>query len=78
MPMKLITLYLPEHYINTLDELVAEHIYPNRAEAIRIAIRDLLREKSMFYAPLHVSEQAKKDITKPPEELVNNQRRHAR
>ena len=43
MRMKLITLYLPEPYIRALDRLVTEkRIYPNRAEAIRIAVRDLL------------------------------------
>jgi len=43
MRMKLITLYLPEPYIRALDQLVNEkRIYPNRAEAIRIAVRDLL------------------------------------
>lgn len=43
MRMKLITLYLPEPYIQALDRLVNEkRIYPNRAEAIRIAVRDLL------------------------------------
>ena len=40
--MKLITLYLPEPYIRALDRLVDEKYYPNRAEAIRVAIRDLL------------------------------------
>ncbi len=40
--MKLITLYLPEPYIRALDQLVNEKYYPNRAEAIRVAIRDLL------------------------------------
>lgn len=41
--MKLITLYLPEAYIRALDRLVNEkRTYPNRAEAIRIAVRDLL------------------------------------
>ena len=39
---KLITLYLPEAYIKALDWLVNERFYPSRAEAIRIAIRDLL------------------------------------
>ena len=41
--MKLITLYLPEPYIRALDQLVSEKFYPNRAEAIRVAIRDLLK-----------------------------------
>jgi Arc/MetJ-type ribon-helix-helix transcriptional regulator len=40
--MKLITLHLPEPYIMALDRLVKEKYYPNRAEAIRVAVRDLL------------------------------------
>jgi antitoxin ParD1/3/4 len=40
--MKLITLHLPEPYIQALDNLVNEKYYPNRAEAIRVAVRDLL------------------------------------
>ncbi|TET56505.1 ribbon-helix-helix protein, CopG family [Candidatus Bathyarchaeota archaeon] len=40
--MKLITLYLPEPYLRALDRLVNEQFYPNRAEAIRNAIRDML------------------------------------
>lgn len=43
--MKLITLYLPEPYIKALDHLVNEKFYPNRAEAIRVAIRDLINEE---------------------------------
>lgn len=40
--MKLITLYLPEPYLEALDQLVDERYYPHRAEAIRVAIRDLI------------------------------------
>lgn len=40
--MKLITLYIPEPYLKALDLLIKEKYYPNRAEAIRVAIRDLL------------------------------------
>jgi len=40
--VKLITLYLPEPYIKALDSLVDDRYYPNRAEAIRVAVRDLL------------------------------------
>jgi len=40
--MKLITLHLPQAYIDALDQLVEERFYPNRAEAIRVAIRDLI------------------------------------
>jgi len=40
--MRLITLYVPEPYIKNLDMLVGQKMYPNRSEAIRLAIRDLL------------------------------------
>jgi Arc/MetJ-type ribon-helix-helix transcriptional regulator len=43
--LKLITLYLPETYIKALDQLVDECFYPNRAEAIRVAIRDMISEE---------------------------------
>ena len=47
--MKLITLYLPETYIKILDELVNEKFYPNRAEAIRVAIKDLVVGHNKFH-----------------------------
>jgi len=40
--LKLITIHLPETYIKDLDELVGYNYYPNRAEAIRVAVRDML------------------------------------
>jgi len=40
--MKLITLHVPEYYLKALDLLVKQKLYPSRAEAIRIAIRDLI------------------------------------
>ena len=40
--MKLITIYLPEPYLDALDELVDKRFYPHRAEAIRTAVRDLI------------------------------------
>jgi len=43
--VKLITLYVPETYLKALDQLVGEKFYPNRAEAIRVAIRDLVNEE---------------------------------
>ena len=44
--MKIITIHLPEPYIKDLDALVKEDLYPNRAEAIRIAVRDMLVEEA--------------------------------
>ena len=46
--MKLITIYLPEPYIKALDQLVTEKFYPNRAEAIRVAIRDLINDEVVW------------------------------
>jgi Arc/MetJ-type ribon-helix-helix transcriptional regulator len=43
--VKMITLYVPETYLKALDQLVGEKFYPNRAEAIRVAIRDLVNEE---------------------------------
>lgn len=43
--MKLITIHLPEKYIDKLEELVMRDLYPNRSEAIRMAVRDLLKEE---------------------------------
>lgn len=40
--MKLTTLLLEQRMIQALDELVEKRIYPNRAEAIRVAVRELL------------------------------------
>jgi len=40
--MKLITLNVQEYYLKALDMLVKQKLYPNRAEAIRHAIRDLI------------------------------------
>lgn len=40
--MKPVLVHVPEPYIEALDQLVKDQYYPNRNEAIRIAIRDLL------------------------------------
>lgn len=40
--MKPILLRIPEAHIEALDKLVSEGFYPNRNEAIRFAIHDLL------------------------------------
>lgn len=46
--MRLITLNLPEAYIDGLEKLVQDDIYPNRSEAIRLAVRDLIRKENAF------------------------------
>jgi len=44
--VKVVTVHLPEAYIEAIDELVRRRIYPNRAEAIRMAVRDFIREEA--------------------------------
>ena len=41
--MKLITVHVPEAYLSAIDQLISANAYPNRSEAIRVAIRDLLK-----------------------------------
>ncbi len=43
--VKLITCHLPTAYIEGIEKLVEDEIYPNRSEAIRVAIRDLLKNE---------------------------------
>ncbi|MFW9793364.1 MAG: ribbon-helix-helix domain-containing protein [Candidatus Thorarchaeota archaeon] len=40
--MRVVTICLPESYVDGVDELIGQNKYPNRSEVIRIAIRDLL------------------------------------
>jgi len=44
----LITVHLPESYLEGLNELIRLGYYPSRSEAIRVAIRDLLHEHGVF------------------------------
>jgi antitoxin ParD1/3/4 len=43
--MKLVTLMLPQAYLEGLDELVRANMYPSRSAAIRSAVRDLLKKE---------------------------------
>ncbi|OQC50195.1 MAG: putative nickel-responsive regulator [Euryarchaeota archaeon ADurb.Bin023] len=43
--MKLISVQIPEAYMNGLDELVNYGYFPNKSEAIRSAIRDMLKNE---------------------------------
>lgn len=47
--MHLITVHIPEAYLDGLDSLVTERVYPNRSEAIRVAVRDLLKTELSIY-----------------------------
>jgi len=43
--MQLVTVKMSDIYVKGLDELVQLGMYPSRSEAIRVAIRDLLRRE---------------------------------
>lgn len=45
--MSLISVHVPKRMLEELDELVRRGIYPNRSEAIRAAIRELLYKESL-------------------------------
>jgi len=42
--MVLIAVFVPPDWISKLDSLVEQGYYPSRSEAIRMAIRDLLKQ----------------------------------
>ncbi len=47
--MKIVTVNIPESYIDSIEKLVGEHgLYPSRSELIRVAVREfLLKELQM-------------------------------
>jgi antitoxin ParD1/3/4 len=46
--MKLISVNLPESYLRVLEMLVVQGNFPNRSEAIRVAIRDLIKTEYLI------------------------------
>ena len=44
--MKNITVYLPEKWIEKLDELSRKEVYPNRSEALRYLIREGMKRRA--------------------------------
>ncbi|MFX0010330.1 MAG: ribbon-helix-helix domain-containing protein [Candidatus Hermodarchaeota archaeon] len=50
--MKIITINLPEKYLNAIQALNDLGIYPSRSEAIRIALRDFLKDELQMYDDL--------------------------
>ena len=43
--MRLVTVKMPEAYVEAIDELVRKGRFTSRSEAIRVAIRELLRKE---------------------------------
>ncbi len=46
--IKLISVNLPESYLRVLEILVSEGKFPNRSEAIRVGIRDLIKTEYLI------------------------------
>lgn len=46
--IKLISVNLPESYLKVLEILVVENKFPNRSEAIRVGIRDLIKTEYLI------------------------------
>ena len=46
--IKLISVNLPESYLKVLEIFVAEGKFPNRSEAIRVGIRDLIKTEYLI------------------------------
>jgi len=44
--MKFITIWIPQGHIDKLEDLVRKGFYPNRAEAIRMAIMDMVNTEA--------------------------------
>lgn len=43
--LKLVTIHLPEAYLEGIKQLIERKAHPNRSETIRIAVRDLLKSE---------------------------------
>ncbi len=43
--MRLVSVQVPEKYVDDIDRLVVDGSFPNRSEAIRYAVRELLKRE---------------------------------
>ena len=46
--MRLVTVHIPDGYIEGIEELVRLKLYPNKGEVIRIAVRDFLKHEAQI------------------------------
>jgi Arc/MetJ-type ribon-helix-helix transcriptional regulator len=60
--MKLITVHIPEAYLNAIDQLISADAYPNRSEVIRVAVRDLLKNELGGFIRYPASEETSLDV----------------
>ncbi len=45
LKVRLVTLHLPDLYVDNIEALIDKGVYPNRSEVIRLAVRDLLKNE---------------------------------
>lgn len=53
MTMKIITINLPEKYLQSIQILNDMGLYPSRSEAIRVALSDFLAKELKMYKDLN-------------------------
>ncbi|NJF26000.1 ribbon-helix-helix domain-containing protein [Thermococcus sp. Bubb.Bath] len=46
--MRIVSVQLPQSFVNAMDQLVRRGVYPNRSEVIRTAIREFLKKEMHF------------------------------
>lgn len=67
--MQIVTVNLPNMFVDAIARLVHDHRYPSRSEAIRVALRDFLqRELAMVEMLLEMSDA--EQVTKEKEGQV--------
>jgi len=76
--MKIVTVNIPESYIDSIQKLVGENgLYPSRSELIRVAVRDfLLRELKLAdnmakYKETEIEEFDDENFVRVPVERLN-------
>ena len=71
--MKLISVNLPESYLEVLELLVSEGKFPNRSEAIRMGIRDLIKTEYLIEEKIRKKYEEKKEQNMETQEEMKEQ-----
>jgi Arc/MetJ-type ribon-helix-helix transcriptional regulator len=50
--MRITTINLPERYIDAIEELTERGSFPNRSEAVRVALKEFLADELQLYQDL--------------------------
>jgi len=59
--MVVVTTHLPREYVEGIDELVRQGMFPTRAEAIRWAVRNMLKEEYKLLSTIRSSPSGDED-----------------